>query len=156
MINVKSVEEFIFHSVTPQDETVDSEFARIEKVGSYSLASPHRVSSGGGDGVFIASSKAFLVMTTFQSAGLVVGERVPSVRTLVNSSFTMMTVLYSAPRCLVGLRLDSTSLVEVHWSPVEMSGVQSLSGHCLVKVCSSQKMTRIACPARLWWTLTRQ
>jgi hypothetical protein len=55
---------------------------------SYSVVSPFRVSSGGGDDAFIASSKDFLVMTTFQSVGLVDGERVPLVRTLVNSSFT--------------------------------------------------------------------
>jgi hypothetical protein len=29
MINVKSVEEFIFHGITPQDKTVDSEFTII-------------------------------------------------------------------------------------------------------------------------------
>jgi hypothetical protein len=29
MINVKSVKEFIFYGVTPQDKTVDSEFAVI-------------------------------------------------------------------------------------------------------------------------------
>jgi hypothetical protein len=40
------------------------------------------------DDAFIALSKDFSVMTTFQSVGLVDGERVPLVRTLVNSSFT--------------------------------------------------------------------
>jgi hypothetical protein len=72
MINIKSVEEFIFHGITPQDKTVDSKFAvvfqsrkGIGKVVLYSVANPCQVSLGGGDGVFIVSSKAFLVMTTF-------------------------------------------------------------------------------------------
>jgi hypothetical protein len=95
MINIKSVEEFIFHGITPQDKTVDLWYSsRVEKVVSYSVASPRWVSSGGGDGVFIALSKAFSVMTTFQLAGLVVEERVPSVRTLVNSSFTMVRTVW--------------------------------------------------------------
>ena len=40
-----------------------------------------------------------------------------------------MAVLYSAPHHPVGLWLDSAS-------PVEMTGVRSLSGHCPVKVQS--------------------
>ena len=39
------------------------------------------------------------------------------------------SVLYSVPRCPVRLQSDSTSLVE-------MTGVRSLSSHCLVKVWS--------------------
>jgi hypothetical protein len=42
-------------------------------------------------------------------------------------------VLYSAPRCPVRLWSDSASLVEVHRSPVEMTGVRSLSGQSLLK-----------------------
>jgi hypothetical protein len=57
---------------------------------SYSMVSPLQVSSGGGDDAFIALSKDFSVMTTFQSVGLVDGERVPLVRTSVNSSFTIV------------------------------------------------------------------
>jgi hypothetical protein len=74
--------------------TVNLQYSsRAGKVVSYSIANPHRIFSGGGDSVFIASSKVFSVMTTFQSAGLVVGKRVPSVRTLINSSFTTVRMV---------------------------------------------------------------
>jgi hypothetical protein len=55
---------------------------------SYRAASPCRVSSGGGEGVLIASSKDFSVMMTFQSVGLAEEERLSSVSTSANLSFT--------------------------------------------------------------------
>ena len=55
--------------------------------------------------------------------------------------------------------LSSRTLL-VRWKWLESGHclviVWSKSGQSLVKVCSSQKMTGIACPAGLWWTLTRQ
>jgi hypothetical protein len=57
-------------------------------VSSYRVTNPRQVCSGKGDGVLKASNNAFLVITTFQSAGLVEGENVPSVNTSVNSSLT--------------------------------------------------------------------
>jgi hypothetical protein len=57
---------------------------------SYKVASPCQISSEEGEGVLMASSKDFSVMTTFQSVGLVDGEIVPSVRTSVNLSFMMV------------------------------------------------------------------
>jgi hypothetical protein len=55
--------------------TVNSQYSfRVGKVVLYSVANPHRIFLRGGDGVFIALSKVFSVMTTFQSAGLVVGK----------------------------------------------------------------------------------
>jgi hypothetical protein len=58
----------------------------VENILSYRLARPCRICSGGGEGVFVVSSKVFLVIMTFQSAGFVVGDRVPSVTTSVCKS----------------------------------------------------------------------
>jgi hypothetical protein len=44
--------------------------------------------------VLTDSNKAFLVIMTFQSAGLVAGERVPSVKTSANLSLTMVGTVW--------------------------------------------------------------
>jgi hypothetical protein len=65
----------------------------VEKVLPYIVARPCQISSGEGENVLIASSKAFLVITTFQSVGLLVGDKGPSVMTSVNLSFTMVRMV---------------------------------------------------------------
>jgi hypothetical protein len=47
-----------------------------------------QIFSEGGEGVLIASSNTFSVITILQSVGLLVGDKVSSVMTLANSSFT--------------------------------------------------------------------
>jgi hypothetical protein len=54
----------------------------------YRVANPCRISSGEGEGVLVSSSRDFSVMMTFQSVGLVEEERLSSVSTSANSSFT--------------------------------------------------------------------
>jgi hypothetical protein len=59
------------------------------------VVSPLRISLGGGDDAFIALNRDFLVMTTFQSVGLVDGERVPSVRACYDFELYAISSLYS-------------------------------------------------------------
>jgi hypothetical protein len=70
-------------------------FSGMESV-SYSIAKLCQISSGGGEGVLMASSNDFSGMTMFQSVGLLVGDKVPSVITSANSSFTMVRMVQAA------------------------------------------------------------
>jgi hypothetical protein len=67
---------------------VNSQYSlAVGKVLSYRVARPCQISLGGGEGVLMALSNAFSVIITFQSVGLLVGDKVFSVMTSVNLSF---------------------------------------------------------------------
>jgi hypothetical protein len=83
---------------------------------SYRAAKPCQIFLGGGEGVLIVLSNAFSVIMTFQSAGLVVGEKVPSVKTSANSSLTMVRTFW------VEAEIDMSTVVELSlfiWNRIE-------------------------------------
>jgi hypothetical protein len=74
---------------------------------------------------------------------------------LCHADALMSPVLYSAPHHLVGLQSNSASPVEVHWSPMEMTGVRSLSAQSLLKSENDRNSLSGQTPMDFDWTMTR-
>jgi putative effector of murein hydrolase LrgA (UPF0299 family) len=91
MGQVQGVEKFIIQSIAQFCEAVSSEFM-IFFVSGKGVIVMNGYSLGGGEGVFAVSINTFSVIITFQSVGLVVGERVSSVKTSANLSLTKVRV----------------------------------------------------------------